>query len=180
MGLPAWLTLAYSARDAGDNERAAAVLRDAASAGHLEALVRLAMMLWPKEERRAEALIQEVESRVEEDDSDTHFALYQAYALGLTGEPDRESHDGNALDAYLRQKGRAFRHLKVAAELDAHPRLLYSVGLHYWQGLNGVERNDEEAERWLCRASRSGESDIVKSYKKFVCEQAKKSLRRET
>src|SRR5437867_2113690 len=125
MGLPAWLNLAYSARDSGDEERAIAVLRSAAEDGHLEALVRLAMMLWPREESRANELIEQVESSVLEEDSDTHFALYQAYTLGLTGRPS-EQQPVSALDSYLVQMGRAFHHLKAAAELDAHPRLQYS------------------------------------------------------
>jgi TPR repeat protein len=179
MGIPAWLTLAYAARDAGDQQRAVGILRDAASDGHLDALVQLAMMIWPEQESLADQLILDVEAQVTEDDADTHFALHHAYTLGIAAVPPGAEPE-SATAAYLRRSARRFHHLKVTAELDAHPRLQYSVGLHYWQGLNGVEKDDVEAERWLSLAAQSGEGDIVKDCRKFLREQTKKAQRRET
>jgi hypothetical protein len=86
MGLPAWLTLAYSARDAGDEECAIAVLRNAAEDGRLEALLRLAMMLWPREESQANELIEQVEASVREGDSDTHLRPLSGVYLGANRE----------------------------------------------------------------------------------------------
>src|ERR1017187_3001937 len=149
MGRPAWLTLAYAARDAGDEQRAAAILREAASEGYPEAQGR-------------------------DEDFDTHFPLHQAYSLGIQGMAPGAKRPESAMARYQLRAGKAFRHLKVAAELDAHPRLRFSVGVHYWHGLNGVEKDDAEAEYWLSQAARSLEHDIVKAYRKFSRERSRK------
>jgi TPR repeat protein len=179
MGLPAWLTLAYAARDAGDLQRAAAILREAASEGRPEALVRLAMMIWPEQESVADELVANAAAEVGEDDADTHFALHQAYSLGIEGITRGAERPENAMARFQLRAGKAFHHLKVAAELDAQPRLRFSVGLHYWHGLNGVEKDDEEAEYWLSQAARSLEHDIVQSYRKFSREKSRKLRRSE-
>jgi TPR repeat protein len=179
MGRPAWLTLAYAARDAGDEQRAAAILREAASEGYPEALVRLAMMIWPEQESVADELVANAEAQVRDEDFDTHFALHQAYSLGIQGMAPGAKRPESAMARYQLRAGKAFRHLKVAAELDAHPRLRFSVGVHYWHGLNGVEKDDAEAEYWLSQAARSLEHDIVKAYRKFSRERSRKSRQSE-
>ena len=157
MNTPAWQHLARSLESAGDIQRATEVLEAAASEGHLEALVRLAMMTWLKEDSRSDELIRHVESEVTEEDWETHWSLHQAYTLGI-----------QAGYKYQARDARAFHHLILAAKWSGHPRMKFTVGVTYWHGHNGVEQDFSAAEHWIGEAAESGVPDIVKSYKKLM------------
>jgi len=155
MGTPAYWNLAQSLAANGDYVRACETLERASDGGKLAPLVYLARLKYMHQRyEEAAMLMAEVERRVEDDDADTHFLLYLAYELGAGG-------------GYIESKRNAFRHLEHVAR-SGEPRAQAAVGLHYWQGLNGVQIDLELAEYWLSEAARSGRPDILRSYKRFV------------
>src|SRR4051812_1140912 len=129
-------------------------LRSAMDHGDLEAGVALARLYWDKRDLdKADALVWEVDSKVQPDDLKTHWALYNAFALGLGG-------GGNG----IRRRERTFHHLRIAAELWNRPELLLTVAIHYRDGLNDVPQNLEEAERWLLKAVAAGSQKAQAAY----------------
>ena len=152
----AYWNLAQALVADGQHDRASVVLEQAASEGNLDALLYLAQLKFSVERYdEAAALVAEAEARVSDDDEDTHFKLYLAYACGPAG------------GDFLQRQGNAFRHLEHVARMG-DPRAQASVGLHYWQGLNCVEVDLSRAEHWLSLAAQSGEPDIVRSYRKLL------------
>lgn len=164
MPLPAWHYLARSLEAAGEVERAYSVLEDAAAAGSTEALVSLAQLKWKRAEfHQAVEDMERAEARVTEDDWEAHFAMHVAYAIGIGGED------------YAQVKERAFKHLIAAAKASGQANMAFSVGLHYWHGLNLVEKDAEGAEQWLSMAATSGEKQMITQYKRFKRVGAKSS-----
>lgn len=156
MPLPAWHYLARSLEAAGEVERAFSVLEEAVAEGSTEALVSLAQLKWKRSRFHEAAMdMERAEAKVQDDDWETHFAMHLAYAIGIGGED------------YVEVKKRAFEHLVTAASTSGQANMAFSVGLHYWHGLNMVEKDPEKAEYWLSTAAESGEKDMVKQYKRF-------------
>ena len=152
-----WRTLAPIFEANGEIDKAIDLLAGASEFGDIEALVALAKVYWMK--RRFDAAttcINRAEEKVKADDFETHWQLHLAYSLGV-GEIGR----------FERQR-RAFLHLCVAADLDQHPALLMSVGGHYRDGLNGVQKDLDEAEVWLSKAAATGDKDAISVFKSFL------------
>jgi TPR repeat protein len=129
-------------------------LRSAMDSGDLEAGVALARLHWDMRDlEQADALVWEIDSRVGPDDLKTHWALYNAFALGLGGGGDG-----------TRRRERTFHHLRIAAELWNRPELLLTVAIHYRDGLNDVPQDLEEAQRWLAKAAAAGSQKAQDAY----------------
>jgi TPR repeat protein len=156
MPLPSWHYLARSLEAAGEVARAYSVLEGAASEGSTEALVSLAQLKWKRAEfHEAAEDMERAEARVEEDDWEAHFAMHLVYAIGIGG------------DDYVQVKERAFKHLIAAAKASGQANMAFSVGLHYWHGLNMVEKDAERAEQWLSMAATSGDKQMITQYKRL-------------
>jgi TPR repeat protein len=156
MPLPAWHYLARSLEASGDVERAYSVLEEAAAGGSAEALVSLAQLKWKRSHFHEAAVdMERAEANVQDDDWEAHFAMHLAYAIGIGGED------------YVEVKKRAFEHLVTAASVSGQASMAFSVGLHFWHGLNMVEKDSEQAEYWLRAAAESGDNEMIKQYKRF-------------
>ena len=156
MPLPAWHYLARSLEATGDVERAYSILEEAAAVGSAEALVSLAQLKWKRSHfHEAAADMERAEAKVQDDDWEAHFAMHLAYAIGIGG------------NDYVEVKRRAFEHLVTAASVSGQASMAFSVGLHFWHGLNMVEKDSEQAEHWLRVAAASGDNEMVKQYKRF-------------
>ena len=164
--MPCWYEESKRLAAAGEREAAYQVLRDAAAGGNLEPLATLARMMWAHEiSEKSVTILEDVARRVKPEDWKTNFAVHLAYSVGVgAGHRDFEE-----------IQERAFKHLEAAALASDDARMYLSVGLHYWQGLNGVTRDEASAKKWLEAAASSGEPDIVAEYKRF--EQRKPSPR---
>lgn len=156
--LPRWLDESNRLRSLGDIEGANRVLVAAGKQGSLEAAATLARYLWAGPNTGSSvAILEEVERRVRPNDWKTHFAIHLAYAIGVPSD----------VEQHTEFQRRAFEHLKAAAKASSDARMYYSVGLHYWQGLNMVPKDVERARAWLEVATSSGDPEIVQSYRRF-------------
>ena len=157
--LPRWFSESKRLRSLGDTEGAHRILIAAGKRGSLEAAATLARYLWqePSTERSI-AILEEVERRVRPNDWKTHFAVHLAYAIGVPSD----------VNQHMEFQRRAFVHLRAAAKASSDARMYYSVGLHYWQGLNMVPKDIERARTWLEAAASSGDTEIVRTYNKFT------------
>jgi TPR repeat protein len=154
---PTWEIRATLLAKAGDRQKAYDVLSEAAAAGRIDALVRLARMQFMNAEYvEADETIRKAALRVRDSDFETHWQLHLAYTLGV-GELDTE------------ERWRlAFEHLTIAAALEQHEMLLLAVAYHYEQGLNGVQPDLAEAEKWFARAADMGSSNGAAAYKRLL------------
>ena len=157
--MPRWYDESKRLAASGQHEAAYQVLRDAAASGNLEPLATLARMMWAHDiSEKPIAILEDVARRVKPEDWETNFAVHLAYSVGVgAGQRDFEE-----------IQRRAFKHLEAAASASDDARMFLSVGLHYWHGLNGVQRNETQAMKWLEAAASSGEPDIVSEYKRFM------------
>jgi hypothetical protein len=157
--MPRWFDDSKRLAAAGNRHGAYRVLREAAASGDLEPLATLARMMWshcPNAESLA--VLEDVERRVTDHDWKTHFAIHIAYSVGV----------GAALVNHEELQRRSFTHLRAAASASGDARMHLSVGLHYWQGLNGVAKDTAAAQRWLEAAASAGQPDIVADYERFL------------
>jgi TPR repeat protein len=144
----------------GDLTSAAALLRSIAEVGNdLEARLSLAKALW-KMNRYAEAHteIELVERGVSPSDGELSWKLHLAYALGV-GEYESQE-----------RSKRAFHHLCQSAALMSYPRPRLSVAVHFRDGLNGVDKDLAEAERWFQMAAATGDLGANEMLDRFIKE----------
>ena len=163
----------------GDLPCAVDLLRSIAERDNdLEARLSLAKVLWNmKRYTEAHSEIEQVERGASPSDSELSWQLYLAYSLGV-GEYGT-----------LERWERAFHHLSQAAELMPYPRPKLAVAVHFRDGLNGVEQNLAEAERWFQKAADTGDPGAAEMFSEFILEKpalakrtfmSRKALRRET
>ncbi len=152
----AWKTYAAALEASGDVERAYASLLGAAADGHLGALVYLAQMKWMHDRyEEAQSHLAEAERRVPEEDFDTHFALYQAYELGVG--------DFRTLERFRLTR----EHLVAAATHHDNPEVKVMVAQRYEYGIQETPRDLAEAERWYALSAASGVPAAVDEYMRF-------------
>jgi len=161
--LPRWWKENEQMLAAGDREGAYRVLLKAGRRGSLQAAATLARTMWTDAPTgHCLAILEEIERRVKSNDWKTHFAIYVAYSIGV---------GVDVLDLPEIQR-RAFVHLKAAAKASSDARMYFSVGLHYWEGLNLVVKSPQRARAWLEAAATSGDAEMIASYERFVREEA--------
>jgi TPR repeat protein len=157
--MPRWYDESKRLAASGQQEAAYQVLRDAAAGGALEPLATLARMMWAHEpSEKPIRILEDVARRVKPQDWETNFAVHLAYSIGV----------GAGYRDFAQIQRQAFKHLEAAALASEDARMYLSVGLHFWQGLNGVTRDEALAQKWLEAAASSGEKDIVAEYKRFL------------
>ncbi len=158
MRTPPWYTKSKALLAGGDRLGAYRVLEQAGKRGSLEAAATLARHMWTHGPAKdCVAILREVERRVKDDDWATHYAVHLAYAIGAP-------RGARELLSFGR---RAFYHLKMAATASADAQMYFSVGQHYWHGLNGVKRDESRAAKWLEAAASSGVPELVAEYERF-------------
>jgi TPR repeat protein len=141
-----WRDQLASLRADGKLEAAVLLLRPHAHAGDISAMVQLALGLrWldPSSKEVAD-LLDKAEKNITEYDLRGHLDLHMAYSVGVW--PENYEHRAQL----------AFKHLVKLAELRQAPEDLLSVGLHYRDGLNCVEKNLALALVWLSKADDAG------------------------
>jgi TPR repeat protein len=146
-----WRLQVAALKMAKRNAEALVLIRQAIAEGDMSARVMLARMGDEAglSRREVDAIVDEVEANMGQEDIETRLQLRSAYDIGLGNLP------------YDEKARRRFRHHLRAVELGADPIHTLALARIYVMGALEVPPNEKEAIRWYKHAIQQGSIDAA-------------------